>query len=240
MAQVKGSEALLKLLLHYDVEYVFGIPGATEILFMDELEKYPQIKYMLGLNESVCLGMAEGYARASGKPAFLNLHTGPGMAAAMGLLINAVNGKVPMVITVGQNDSRLLQKDPQLSGNIVGMAKSLVKWSTEIYHAEDLPTVIHRAFKMAIQAPQGPVVVSIPQDVMSMEFDFTLRPAAENYTRFRADAAALDKAAEMIRAAENPVMFVQEGVARSKNALNEVVPLPSWPARASIRAGWRT
>lgn len=225
MAYMKGSEALLKLLRHYEVEYVFGIPGATEILFMDELEKHPQIQYILGLNESVCLGMAEGYARSSGKPAFLNLHTGPGMASAMPLLINAVNGRVPMVITVGQNDSRLLQKEPQLSGNIVGMAASLVKWSTEIYHAEDIPVVLHRAFKLAMQAPRGPVVISLPQDVLGEEFDFSLRPAGPQFSRFRADAQSFEKAAEIIRSAAAPVMLVQEGVAQSKGALHQVVRL---------------
>jgi hypothetical protein len=75
MTQMTGQKALMELLLQAGVEYVFGIPGATEILFMDALERVPRINYILGLNEIVCAGMAEGYARASGKPGFLNLHT---------------------------------------------------------------------------------------------------------------------------------------------------------------------
>ncbi|MBW2031805.1 MAG: thiamine pyrophosphate-binding protein, partial [Deltaproteobacteria bacterium] len=117
------KKVLVDLLQNEGVEYVFGIPGATEIQFMDALECAPGIQYILGLNEIVCAGMAEGYARASGKPGFLNLHTGPGLAASLAMIYNTQAGGVPLVITVGQQDSRLLQRDPHLSGDIVGMGK---------------------------------------------------------------------------------------------------------------------
>ena len=83
MAIINGKKALVNLLRNEGVEYVFGIPGATEIQFMDALEDAPDIQYILGLNEIVCAGMAEGYARASGKPGFLNLHTNTGTAASL-------------------------------------------------------------------------------------------------------------------------------------------------------------
>jgi benzoylformate decarboxylase len=139
MKKTKGIDAMIDIMLHHGVEYVFGISGATEVVFVDALEKQQHIKYILGLNEIVCIGMAEGYARASDKPGFLNLHTGPGLAAAMPFLADAKNAGVPLVVTVGQNDSRLLQYEPQLSGNIIGMAKHQTKWCTEIYHASDIP-----------------------------------------------------------------------------------------------------
>src|SRR5512140_3103503 len=123
MTVVSGGKALVELLRREGVEYVFGIPGATEILFMNAIEEAPDIQYVLGLHEVVCAGMAEGYARATGKPGFLNLHTGPGIAAALPMLYNARTGRVPMVITVGQNHTRLLQYDPQLSGDIVEMGR---------------------------------------------------------------------------------------------------------------------
>lgn len=92
MTNMSGKKALIELLRYEEVEYVFGIPGATEILFMDALEQAEDVKYILGLNEIVCAGMAEGYTRASGKPGFLNLHTGPGVAAALPMLYNAYFG----------------------------------------------------------------------------------------------------------------------------------------------------
>ncbi len=181
MTKTTGKRAMVELLRREGVEYVFGIPGATEIHFMDALEDAPEIRYILGLHEVVCAGMAEGYARATGKPGFLNLHTAPGLAAATPMLYNAQTGGVPLVVTAGQNDSRLLQRDPHLTGDIVGIGRPFCKWSTELIHAEDLPTAIRRAFKMAMQPPKGPVLVSVPQDVLAREFDFEDQPNTVAY-----------------------------------------------------------
>jgi len=222
MTMMTGKKALIELLRHEGVEYVYGIPGATEILFMDALEEAPDIRYILGLHEVVCAGMAEGYARASGKVGFLNLHTGPGVAAALPMIYNAQLGGVPLVITAGQNHTRLLQYDPHLSGDIVGMGKIYTKWSTEIVHAEDIPTTIQRAFKMAMQPPTGPVLVSIPQNVLEQQFDFKYKPNTIVYTRLRPDKAGLGRALEILQEAKRPFILVESGVARC-DALDEVV-----------------
>ena len=222
--KIKLSEAFVDILKRHGTEYVYGIPGATEIWFMDALEKECGIQYILGLNELTCVSMAEGYARTKKKPAVLNLHTGPGMASAMGMLINCKNGHVPMVITVGQNDSRFLQSDPQLSGDIVGMGKTLAKYATEVHHAEELPMVLERAFKMAMQPPLGPVIVSIPCNLLNEEVEYVPHAVEWPMTRYRGDADAVRKAAELIKAAKAPVMLVQEGVEIS-NALEETICL---------------
>jgi benzoylformate decarboxylase len=233
---IPGKEALIELLSNEGVEYIFGIPGATEILFMDALEQAEDIKYILGLNEIVCAGMAEGYARASGKPGFLNLHTGPGIAAALPMLYNAYFGQVPLVITVGQQDGRLLQYDPHLSGDIVGMGKLYTKWCTEIRYAEDIPVTIQRAFKMAIQYPTGPVLVSLPQNVLEQEFEFQYKPNTKIFTEQRPDKAALERAINMIKGIRNPIVLVESGVARC-NALNEIVRFAELIG-AKVYQGW--
>ena len=222
MPKMKGVEALIEILKNEGVEYVFGIPGATEVVFMDALENSTDIKYILGLNEIVSAGMAEGYARASGKPGFLNLHTGPGVASALGMLYNSQAGGVPLVVTAGQQDTRLLQHDPHLTGDIVGMGKIYCKWSTEIQHAEDIPMIIQRAFKMAVQHPQGPVLVSLPQNLMTHEIEFDERPKSSVYSGVRPDTRALKKAFDLIKAAKQPVIMVESGITRC-NALDEVV-----------------
>ena len=222
MTMMTGKKALIDLLRHEGIKYIFGIPGATEVLFMDALEKAPDIRYILGLHEVVCAGMAEGYARASGKVGFLNLHTGPGVAAALPMLYNAQLGGVPMVVTSGQNHTRLLQYDPHLSGDIVGMGKIYTKWSTEIVHAEDIPTTLQRAFKMAMQPPTGPVLVSIPQNVLEQHFDFQYKPNTVVYPRLRPDKAALGLAQKILQEAKKPFILVESGVDRS-DALDEVV-----------------
>jgi len=222
MAMTAGKKALIELLRSEGVEYVFGIPGATEILFMDALEEATDIQYILALHEVVCAGMAEGYARASGKVGFLNLHTGPGVAAALPMLYNAQLGGVPLVVTAGQNHTRLLQYDPHLSGDIVGTGKIYTKWSTEIFHAEDIPNTIQRAFKMALQPPTGPVLVSIPQNVLEQHFDFRYKPNTIVYPRLRPDRAGLGLALEILQEARRPVILVESGIARCE-ALDEVV-----------------
>ena len=222
MTIMTGKKALVELLRGEGIEYVFGIPGATELLFLDALEQAPDIRYILGLHEVVCVGMAEGYARASGKVGFLNLHTGPGVAAALPLLYNAQLGGVPLVVTAGQNHTRLLQYDPHLSGDIVGMGKIYTKWCTEIVHAEDIPTAIQRAFKMAMQPPTGPVLVSIPQNVLEQHFDFRYKPNTIVYPRLRPDKEGLGLALEILREAKRPFILVESGVARC-DALDEVV-----------------
>jgi benzoylformate decarboxylase len=166
--------------------------------------------------------MAEGYARASGKVGFLNLHTGPGVAAALPMLYNAQSGNVPLVITSGQNHTRLLQYDPHLSGDIVGMAKIYTKWCTEIVHAEDIPATLQRAFKMALQPPMGPVLISIPQNVLEQPVDFQYRPNTIVYPRLRPDKAGIDSALKILQEAKRPVLLVESGVERS-GALEEVV-----------------
>jgi benzoylformate decarboxylase len=231
-----GKEALIKLLRSEGVEYVFGIPGATEILFMDALEKAEDIKYVLGLHEIVCAGMAEGYARASGRPGFLNLHTGTGVAAALPMLYNAQSGGVPVVITSGQQDTRLLQYDPHLSGDILGMAKLYTKWSTEIVHANDIPAALQRAFKVAMQPPTGPVLVSIPQNVLGDSFDFKYKPRTIVYPRLRPDEAALRRAIGILREANRPVILVGSGVTRCE-ALDEVIQFGELIG-ARVYQGW--
>ncbi len=222
MGKTLGKKALIDLLCAEGVEYVFGIPGATEIHFMDALEECPRLTYVLGLQEAVCVGMAEGYARVSNKPGFLNLHTGPGIAAGLPLLYNAYYGHVPLVVTVGQNDSRLLQRDPHLSGDIVGTGRLYAKWATELVHAEDLGPVLRRAFKSAQQSPPGPVVVSLPQDVLLQECESDPRPSMVVHSRLRPDREALAQAVALLREAHHPVLLVESGVARS-GAVEETV-----------------
>jgi benzoylformate decarboxylase len=92
MSIVTGKEALVRIMREEGVEYVFGIPGATEVQFVDVMEDHPEIRYLISMNEIACVGMAEGYARTSSKVGFLNLHTGTGLAAGMGMLSNAYWG----------------------------------------------------------------------------------------------------------------------------------------------------
>lgn len=222
MTKMTGREALIQILRQEGVRYVFGIPGATEVFFMDTIEKCPDIKYILGLNEVVCVGMAEGYARTTGRPGFLNLHTNTGLSASLAMLLNAQKGGVPLVVTAGQQDSRLLLRDPALWGNLVEIAKPFTKWSAEVLYAEDIPVALQRAFKMAMQPPTGPVFLSLPQNIMVETLDFEYKTNTPPLYKLRPDKDALQLAIEIIINAKKPLILVESGIAKS-NALYEIV-----------------
>ena len=224
MTMMTGKEALMELLKKEGVEYVFGIPGATEVLLMDALEKHPEMKYILGLQEVVSAGMAEGYTRMSGKPAFLNLHTGTGLGAALPMLLNAREGHVPLVVSAGQQDKRLLLKDPHLAGDLVGTAGLFAKWHGEISCAEEIPVVIQRAFKMALQPPMGPVFISLPQNILDHDLEFEYLPGTPPFNKLRPDLNAVNRAAEILLKCKSPAILVESGVARG-DAVAETVKL---------------
>jgi benzoylformate decarboxylase len=222
--KMTGREALIELFLNEGVQHIFGIPGATEVLFMDVLEDHPEINYVLGLHEVVALGMAEGYARTSNQVAVVNLHTGAGVAAAMPMLFNARLNRAPLLVTAGQQDTRLLMQEPALAADLVGMARPLTKWSTEVLYAADIPLAIQRAFKIAAHSPEGPVFVSLPQDVLDQNIDFEFTPRGRSFTRLRPDREAISKAVELLLTAQKPAIIVESGVAKS-GALAEAVEL---------------
>jgi benzoylformate decarboxylase len=224
MPLTTGKEALMQILRHEGVEYVFGIPGATEAHFMDVMEDHPEIKYILCLHELTAAGMAEGYTRASGKLTCLNLHTGTGLAASLPLLSNAYYGCVPMIVTVGQQDTRLLATEPAMSDNLIKIASPFVKWGTEVIHAEDIPVIMRRAFKVATHPPKGPVMVSLPLDVMASRFDFEYLPSTHSFTRLHPDDDSVRVAVELLSNAKNPAIIVEDGITRCE-ALAEVVKL---------------
>ena len=224
MTMMTGREALMRLFGHEGVEYVFGIPGATEVLFMDALEDHPEIRFILGLHEVVAVGMAEGYARTSGKVGVVNLHTDSGLGAAMPMLLNACMNRAPLLITAGQQDTRLLMQEPALGGDLVKMAGPHTKWSTEVLHAADIPLAIQRAFRVATHPPFGPVFVSLPQNVLDQEFDFNYVPRGPSFTRVRPDPQAIQKAIGLLMTARSPAIIVQSGVAQS-DAQAEAVAL---------------
>ena len=224
MAKMTGVDALMAVLDSYDVEYVFGNPGSTEVVFMDALYEHPRIKYMLALHETVAMGMAGGYSWASGKTGFVNVHTAPGIANAISALYNANVADFNIVLTAGQQDTRLIQREPGLTGDLVGMTKPFTKWSAEVQHPQDIPLMMHRAFKMSGQTPQGPTFLSLPQDVLSREADIEVGRPSWIPSGLRPDPEAIDRAATLLAGAKSPVLFLGFRVSRC-GALGEAVEL---------------
>jgi benzoylformate decarboxylase len=217
-----GKRALAEMLIAEGVEYVFGNPGTSETPFMDALQDYPQLRYMVALQEATAVGMADGYARATGKPAFANLHIAGGLANGISLLYNAYRGGTPLVLTAGNSDTRMLLTDPVLSGDLVEMTRQYTKWSAEINHPSDIPMVVRRAFKEAKTPPTGPVFVAFPWNTLDDEADVEIVPSSPGYFRIRPDADAVARASALLSGAESPIMVVGDRVAQSGAAREAV------------------
>ena len=175
---VLGREVLLDVLRTEGVTHIFGNPGSTELPFIDALAEADDLHYVLGLQEATVVGMADGYAQATGRPAFLNLHTSAGLGNAIGNLTNARANRTPLVVTAGQQDYRHIAADPLLSGPLVELAGGAVKWGHEVRTAGELGTIVRRAFHDAAHAPAGPVFASLPMDLLDQEVPDGAPPAS--------------------------------------------------------------
>ncbi len=208
-----AKQAMIEQLLAEGVRYVFGNPGTTEQPFMDLLQDYPQLEFILALQESVAVGMADAHARATGRPAFVELHAAPGLGNAMGLLYNVWKGGTPLVVYAGQQDSRALLQEPLLAGDLVGLARPFTKWAVEVTHGADVPFALRRAFKVAMEPPRGPVFLSIPMNVLDQPAPDAVAPATTIPTRVGPDPDAVAQAAALLAGAEAPAIVCGDGVA---------------------------
>lgn len=173
-----GRDVLFEVLESEDVAHIFGNPGTTELPLMDALARRTRPEYVLALQEATAVGMADGYAQASGRPAFLNLHTSAGLGNAIGNLTNAHANGVGLVVTAGQQDRRHLANDPMLSGDLVGLARPVSKWSEEIHSVDDLGLKLRRAFRDAGTPPRAPVFLSLPMDLLDDTTETAIPPVS--------------------------------------------------------------
>jgi len=164
--KARGAEILLDILRSEGTQFIFGNPGTTELPLIDALTVNPDFHYVWGLQEATAVGMADGYAQASGKPAFVNLHTSGGLGHGMGAIVNARIARVPLIITAGQQDLRHILADPLLAADLVGMAGPVAKWCFEPNSLDDLPLILRRAFHSSISPPRGPVFLSLPMNIL--------------------------------------------------------------------------
>jgi len=200
-----------RLLRELDIDTVFGNPGSTELLMFRDFP--PDFRYVLGLQESVVIGMADGYAQARRNAAFVNLHSAVGVGHAMGNLFTAYRNRTPLVVTAGQQSRSLLLMEPFLYSNqATELPKPYVKWSCEPACAQDVPAAIARAYHIAMQPPCGPVLVSVPIDDWDQPARHVLpRRVSRQFAPFPGDLAEI---AHALGASRRPVFIVGGAVDR--------------------------
>src|SRR6266540_2750102 len=209
---MRPVDALLEILRSEGVDRVFGNPGTTELPFIDALLDAPDLPYVLGLQEGSVVAMADGYARATGRPALVSLHVAAGVANGLIGMLNARRSRTPMVVVAGQQDRRHLVQDPMLSGDLVGIAAPASKSAVEVQHAYDLPVVLRRAFALAGQPPAGPVFVAVPMDLL--EEEMSVEVPARSSVAPQGAAGEVDRAVAVLAAAARPAIVAGDGVGR--------------------------
>jgi benzoylformate decarboxylase len=240
-------DAAFDLFRAHGMTTMFGNPGSTELPMLAD---YPaDFRYVLGLQEAVVVGMADGYAQASGKTTVVNLHTAPGVGNAMGAIFNAQANHSPLLITAGQQTRAQITLQANLTNrDATRMPHPLVKWSYEPPRAEDVPLALAHGAHLAGLAPRGPVFVSLPMDDWGVEVDADDAAAAiarKVDGRATANPEAVRALAERLEAAANPVLVAGPDIDASGAwdlgiALAERQRLPVWasPATGGNRLGF--
>ena len=162
-AQTTVQAATYELLRRLEMTTVFGNMGSTEQPF---LKNFPDdFEYVLALQETSAVAMADGFAQATRRPAFVNLHTGAGTGNALAAIMTAYQNRSPLVITAGQQTREMLLIEPYLTNvDETQLPRPWVKWAYQPARAQDVPAAIMRAYALALQPPAGPTFVSIPLD----------------------------------------------------------------------------
>jgi len=239
-------EAAFELFRAHGMTTIFGNPGSTELPMLADFPA--DFRYVLGLQEAVAVGMADGYAQASGRVAHVNLHTAPGVGNAMGAIFNAQANHSPLLVTAGQQVRAQITMQANLTNrDAIRVPHPFVKWSYEVPRAEDVPLALARGIHTAAQAPRGPVFVSVPMDDWAAEAD---EGAAHALARRVSGvgpppAEALEALAGRLAAARNPVLVAgpdidAAGAWDDAVALAELQRLPVWasPAPGGGRIGF--
>ncbi len=195
---MKVARAIADALYAWGAKEMFGNPGTTELPFLEDI---PQ-RYLLTLQDGIAMGAADGLAQVDRRPSVVNLHAAPGLGNAMGYLDSAYRNRSPVIVTVGQQDQRHYDQKPLLYGPFPDWVQGRVKWATEISKVGDVEGALRRAWTIASTPPWGPVLLSLPMNLMEEPWDGAPVPAPDPgrapptpESAVKAVAGALDKAA---------------------------------------------
>src|SRR5438309_4119981 len=192
-----GRQAILEQFLADGFRYMFGNPGTVEQGFLDALREYPDLRYVLTLQETIAVMAADGYARATKRPTLVQIHSTPGLGNAIGALYQAKRGHSPLVVIGGDAGIKYQAMDAQMAGDLVAFAEPVTKWSTMVLEPSSLLRVLRRAIKIAATPPMGPVYVCLPADILDAPAVEEVRPTSIPSTRVVPEEASLQAVAAL-------------------------------------------
>jgi len=215
--QLSGGEMLIRALQDAGVEYIFGYPGGSALHIYDAIFKQQKIEHILVRHEQAATHMADGYARATGKPGVVLVTSGPGATNAVTGIATAYMDSVPMVVISGQVPNNVIGTDAFQETDMVGVSRPVVKHSFIVKQPEDIPNIVWKAFHIATTGRPGPVVIDVPKD--TTDPDVTAPYAYPKKLRLRSynpavkgNGRQIRKAAAALLAAKRPVIYAGGGV----------------------------
>lgn len=233
MENMNGGKALMKALEKEGVKEVFGLPGGANLPMYDELFK-SNIRHILARHEQSAAHMADGYGRVSRKPGVCFATSGPGATNLLTGIATAQADSAPMIAVTGQVPVKMIGKDAFQESDIIGMANPCVKYSFQPRDASEIPEVVRKGFYIAATGRPGPVLIDIPKDVQQNETSMTF-PEEVKIRGYHPwtdpDIAQIEKAIDMLLAAEKPIILAGGGVTISSafaelQSISELLMIP--------------
>ncbi|HEX2866910.1 MAG TPA: biosynthetic-type acetolactate synthase large subunit [Ignavibacteriales bacterium] len=218
---MRGADIFFECLRHEKVEYIFGYPGGAVLKLYERLHDVDFLKHILVRHEQGAAHMAEGYAKATGKPGVVLVTSGPGATNTVTGIADAYMDSVPLVVFTGQVASHLIGNDAFQEADIVGITRPITKHNFLVRDVKELAATIKKAFYIASTGRPGPVLVDLPKDVINSECEFEYPENVElkGYRPFfYGHQYQIKKAAEMLKKAKRPVLYVGGGVIMSDGA----------------------
>ncbi|WP_097462260.1 acetolactate synthase 3 large subunit [Mangrovitalea sediminis] len=217
MELLSGADMIVRFLQDEGIEYIYGYPGGAALHIYDALFRQDKVKHILVRHEQAAVHMADGYARATGKPGTVLVTSGPGATNTVTGIATAFMDSIPMVILCGQVASTLIGEDAFQETDMIGVSRPVVKHNMTIRHPEEIPEVLKKAYYIAASGRPGPVVVDIPKDMTTpnerYEYAFPRKVKLRSYNpAVRGHAGQIKKAVDMLLAARRPVIYSGGGV----------------------------
>lgn len=217
MELLSGGEMLIRALHDAGVEYIYGYPGGSLLHVYDAMYKQNAVKHILVRHEQAAAHMADGYARATGKPGVVMVTSGPGATNTITGIATAYTDSIPMVVVTGQVPSHLVGDDAFQETDMLGVSRPVVKHSFSVTRPQDIPEIVAKAFYIATSGRPGPVVIDIPKDMTlpneRYEYSYPAKVKLRSYSPpTRGHSGQIKKAVDMLLAAKRPMIYAGGGV----------------------------
>ncbi|MFP6874720.1 MAG: biosynthetic-type acetolactate synthase large subunit [Verrucomicrobiales bacterium] len=240
--KLDGAQALIKSLNNLGIEYIFGYSGGAALPIFDALETVSgNIKFILSRHEQGACHMADGYARATGKPAAVLVTSGPGAGNTITGIMTAQMDSIPMLIITGQQVTWMLGKDAFQEADTFGITMPVVKHNFLVRETNSLPRIVKEAYHIATTGRPGPVLIDVPKDISQSEFNGDLDPDIDlpGYhpeTAFEINTGAITRAAKIISDSKRPVILGGHGImiARADAELMELATTLNCPVTTTL------